>query len=45
MPTNYRSTHLWERKVLDYLDGSMDVCTKKQYEKYFGKLKCKDIYL
>lgn len=45
MPANYRSKQLWERKVLDYLGGMMDVYAIQQYEKYFGKLKGKGIYL
>lgn len=45
MPANYRNTDFWERKVLDYLGGMMDIYAIQQYEKYFGKLHDKGLYL
>ncbi|OIN60585.1 deoxyguanosinetriphosphate triphosphohydrolase family protein [Arsenicibacter rosenii] len=45
LPANYRIQHLWERKVQDYIGGMMDIYAIQQYEKYFGKLDGKGIYL
>lgn len=45
MPANYRGMHIWERKVQDYLGGMMDIYAIHQYEKYFGKLDGKGVYL
>jgi len=39
MPANYRIPDKWERKVLDYLGGMMDIYAIRKYEKYFGKIK------
>jgi|TARA_R100000501_G_C2616790_1_gene110299 dGTPase len=45
LPANYRFPHKWERKVQDYIGGMMDIYAIQQYEKYFGKLDGKGIYL
>ncbi|MFD2717205.1 dGTP triphosphohydrolase [Hymenobacter monticola] len=45
LPANYRHEPKWERKVQDYIGGMMDIYAIQQYEKYFGKLKDKGIYL
>lgn len=44
MPANYRDESQWNRKVLDYIGGMMDVYAIQQYEKYFGTLKDKGMY-
>ncbi|WP_336702617.1 dGTP triphosphohydrolase [Chryseobacterium indologenes] len=44
LPANYRDTTNWERKILDYIGGMMDIYAIQQYEKYFGKLDNKGIY-
>lgn len=44
LPANYRFTDKWNRKVLDYIGGMMDIYAINQYEKYFGKLKGKGIF-
>lgn len=45
LPANYRHPPKWERKVQDYIGGMMDIYAIQQYEKYFGKLEGKGIYL
>jgi deoxyguanosinetriphosphate triphosphohydrolase, putative len=45
LPANYRNSEKWNRKVQDYIGGMMDVYAIHQYEKYFGKLDGKGIYL
>ena len=45
LPANYRDTQNWNRKVQDYIGGMMDIYAIQQYEKYFGKLDSKGIYL
>ena len=45
LPANYRDTAMWERKTQDYIGGMMDIYAIQQYEKYFGKLEGKGIYL
>lgn len=45
LPANYRNIDKWERKVQDYIGGMMDIYAIQQYEKYFGKLDGKGIYL
>ncbi len=45
LPGNYRDPETWERKVQDYIGGMMDIFAIQQYEKYFGKLESKGIYL
>ena len=45
LPANYRFPDKWERKVQDYIGGMMDIYAIQQYEKYFGKLKGKGIYM
>lgn len=44
LPANYRDTTNWERRILDYIGGMMDIYAIQQYEKYFGKLDNKGIY-
>lgn len=44
LPANYRNEPIWDRKVLDYLGGMMDIYAIQQYEKYFGKLENKGLY-
>lgn len=45
MPANYREESEWERMVQDYIGGMMDIYAIQQYEKYFGKLDGRGIYL
>ena len=45
LPANYRNNDKWNRKVQDYIGGMMDIYAIQQYEKYFGKLEGKGIYL
>lgn len=45
LPANYRFPEKWERKVQDYIGGMMDIYAIQQYEKYFGKLDGKGIYV
>lgn len=45
LPANYRNQEKWERKVQDYIGGMMDIYAIQQYEKYFGKLEGRGIYL
>lgn len=45
LPANYRFPEKWNRKVQDYIGGMMDIYAIQQYEKYFGKLDGKGIYL
>ncbi|MBA0882940.1 deoxyguanosinetriphosphate triphosphohydrolase family protein [Flavobacterium undicola] len=44
LPADYRDEDNWERTVLDYIGGMMDIFAIQQYEKYFGKLKDTGIY-
>nr|WP_232455973.1 hypothetical protein [Polaribacter sp. SA4-10] len=44
LPANYRSIKKWDRRVLDYVGGMMDIYALQQYEKYFGKLESKGLY-
>jgi len=44
LPANYRSIENWDRRVLDYIGGMMDIYAIQQYEKYFGKLDDKGLY-
>jgi dGTPase len=44
LPAEYRDEEHWERTVLDYIGGMMDIFAIQQYEKYFGKLKDTGIY-
>lgn len=44
LPAEYRDEENWERTVLDYIGGMMDIFAIQQYEKYFGSLKGKGIY-
>jgi dGTPase len=45
LPANYRGVTNWERNVQDYIGGMMDIYAIQQYEKYFGSLTNKGIYL
>ena len=45
LPANYRFPNKWNRKVQDYIGGMMDIYAIQQYEKYFGKLEGRGIYL
>jgi dGTPase len=45
LPANYRFQDKWNRKVQDYIGGMMDIYAIQQYEKYYGKLDGKGIYL
>ncbi|OMQ11285.1 deoxyguanosinetriphosphate triphosphohydrolase family protein [[Flexibacter] sp. ATCC 35103] len=45
LPANYRNPTNWNRKVQDYIGGMMDIYAIQQYEKYFGRLEGKGIYL
>ncbi len=45
LPANYRDKEKWNRKVQDYIGGMMDIYAIQQYEKYFGTLENKGIYL
>ncbi|WP_028887209.1 deoxyguanosinetriphosphate triphosphohydrolase family protein [Tenacibaculum ovolyticum] len=45
LPANYRFPKNWDRNVLDYIGGMMDIYAIQQYEKYFGKLENKGLYL
>ncbi|MFI1743600.1 deoxyguanosinetriphosphate triphosphohydrolase family protein [Thalassobellus sediminis] len=44
LPANYRFPENWDRNVLDYIGGMMDIYAIQQYEKYFGKLEKKGLY-
>lgn len=44
LSAEYRDPENWERTVLDYIGGMMDIYAIQQYEKYFGSLKGKGIY-
>lgn len=44
LPANYRTIENWDRRVLDYIGGMMDIFAIQQYEKYFGKLYNKGLY-
>jgi dGTPase len=44
LSAEYRDLENWERTVLDYIGGMMDIFAIQQYEKYFGSLKEKGIY-
>ena len=46
LPANYRYRleKNWDRNVLDYLGGMMDVYAIQQYEKFYGKLENKGLY-
>ncbi|WP_395655490.1 deoxyguanosinetriphosphate triphosphohydrolase family protein [Flavobacterium sp.] len=44
LSAEYRDLENWERTVLDYIGGMMDIYAIQQYEKYYGSLKEKGIY-
>lgn len=44
LSAEYRDLENWEKTVLDYIGGMMDIFAIQQYEKYFGSLKEKGIY-
>jgi dGTPase len=44
LPAEFRDEKNWERTVLDYIGGMMDIYAIQQYEKYFGSLKGMGIY-
>lgn len=44
LSAEYRDVENWERTVLDYIGGMMDIFAIQQYEKYFGSLNGKGIY-